>query len=238
MKKFQILPLLNLSFYLGPKVLNDVKGVSSVLVDTLNYGWLSIISKPMLYVLNFLNDKTGNYGIAIILLTILIKLLLLPFTLSGGKKMKKNQDFQKKMAYLKQKYKNDKVALNRESAELVKKHGISGMAGGCLPSLLNLPILIGLQRVLVNAIQLYGVRFLWIPNLSQPDPYYILGIFTILAMMCTSMGEGLKGQVMKVLMALIIGGVTMYLSAGLALFILLNIGTGVLQTSVQNRFSK
>lgn len=222
-------------FFVGPKTVSAIDAVDNRFLSTLNYGWLAPISRPMLHALNYLNEKTGSYGWAIILLTLLIKILLLPFTLRGEKNMRKSLDMQKKLAYLQQKYKNDREALDRERAELIRKHGMPGMSG-CLPMLLNIPVFIALNKVLSNAIELYGANFLWISNLSDKDPYYILPIITGLAMCAAPMGGGndIKQGLSRYGIALVIASVTTYLASGLALFICVN----TLLTVVQNRLQQ
>src|SRR3989339_205647 len=171
-----------LKFYVGPKQASIMGAVDPRLEQLLNYGILSPLIKIVLLVLNFFYKYIKNYGIAIILLTLLIRLLLLPFTIQGQlnleKSMKSQADLQKKTQYLKQKYHNDPERFRQEQAELYRKHGFGKMAAGCLPLFLQLPVFIVLNRLLSSAIELYHASFLWIPNLSAPDPYYILPILT------------------------------------------------------------
>lgn len=226
-------------FFVGPKTVSALDAVDSRLTGTLNYGWFAGISKPMLHLLNYLNEKTGSYGWAIILLTMLIKLLLLPFTLKGERNMRKGVDMQKKLAYLQQKYKHDRETLDRERAELIRKHGMPGITG-CLPMLLNLPMFIALNKVLSNAVELFGADFLWISNLSEKDPYYILPIVTGLAMCLNPMGpatgkDDLKQGMSRYAIALVLATVTSYLSAGLTLFICVNTVLSVAQTKLQKK---
>ena len=105
--------------------------------------------------------------------------------------------------------------LAREKAEFARKHGIPGLLG-CLPLLLQIPVFIGLQRVLAHAIELYRVPFLWIPDLSMPDPYYILPALVGLGMMIqTSQGGDPRQRVANILIAIVIAAVTANLSQGL-----------------------
>lgn len=218
------------SFFVGPKTLKDLELVDKRLLSTMNYGWFSPLSHPMLYFLNLLHEKMGSYGWAIILLTLLIKLLLLPFTLRGERSMKKNMEFQNKMAYLQQKYKDNKPELDKARAELIAKHGVPGLVG-CLPMLLNIPLFIALNKVLSNAIELYGASFLWLPNLSEKDPYYILPIVIFVAMCFMPMDyKDPKQSFSRYAMALVVGAVTTYLASGLALFIAVNTVATVAQS--------
>ncbi|MBP6869528.1 YidC/Oxa1 family insertase periplasmic-domain containing protein [Candidatus Babeliales bacterium] len=221
-------------FFVGPKTAEAVIKVDDRLLKTLNFGWLSPISHTMLSFLKFLYEKIGNYGWAIILLTLLLKLLLLPFTLYGEKNMRKGADMQQKLAYLQKKYKDNPEMFDQQRAELIKKHGVPGLAG-CLPLLLTLPILIGLNTVLSNSVELYGAPFLWIENLYAVDPYYILPILTGLAMLATPMDADPRKGLMRYAMALMMATIACYLSAGLVLFILMNSLTAALQAQLQKR---
>lgn len=221
-------------FFVGPKTSQAIVNVDDRLLKTLNFGWLSPISHVMLLFLNYLHQEIGNYGWAIILLTLLLKLLLLPFTMYGEKNMRKGAEMQQKLAYLQKKYKDNPEMFNQQREELIKKHGVPGLAG-CLPLLLTLPILIGLNTVLSNAIELYGAPFLWIKNLYAVDPYYVLPILTGFAMLATPMDNDPKKGLMRYAMALMMATIACYLSAGLVLFILINSLTAALQAQLQKR---
>lgn len=221
-------------FFVGPKTSQAIVKVDDRLLKTLNFGWLSPISHAMLLFLNYLYEQIGNYGWAIILLTLLLKLLLLPFTMYGEKNMRKGAEMQQKLAYLQKKYKDNPEVFNQQREELIKKHGVPGLAG-CLPLLLTLPILIGLNTVLSNAIELYGAPFLWIENLYAVDPYYILPVLTGFAMLATPMDSDPKKGLMRYAMALMMATIACYLSAGLVLFILINSLTAALQAQLQKR---
>jgi YidC/Oxa1 family membrane protein insertase len=223
-----------MKFFMGPKTAQAVKAVDARLLKTLNFGWLAPIAHGMLFILQYLYEQLGNYGWAIILLTLLLKLLMLPFTLYGEKNMRKGAEMQQKLAYLQRKYKDSPEMLEQARAELIRKHGVPGLAG-CLPLLLTLPILISLNTVLSNAIELYGAPFLWIKNLYAVDPYYILPVLTGLAMLATPMDNDPKKSLMRYAMALMMATISCYLSAGLVLFILMNSVMAALQTQLQKR---
>lgn len=209
------------SFYFGPKVEKRLHEVAPVLLQSIDYGWFSFLAKPMLSMLKALKNQFGDYGIAIILLTVLLNLLLLPFRLKGERSMRQQAEFQKKLAYIRQKYKHDKSALEAASAELMQKHGLGGIAG-CLPMFMNIPFFVALSRVLSGSFELYGASFLWLPDLSAVDPYYVLGVLTGITMLATPTIGDSKQVAMRYGTALIFGTFTMYLSSGLALFILIN----------------
>jgi YidC/Oxa1 family membrane protein insertase len=227
----------SLSFYFGPKKVRTIFEVDPRLERTLDYGWLGPIAKPLLAILNFFYRFFGNYGIAIILLTILIKLLLLPFTLKGEQSMKKRLEFQKKLQYIQQKYKDDKEALAHARADLLKKHGMPDMLG-CLPLLLQLPLFFALNRVLSTAVELYKAPFLWIPNLSARDPFFILPILIGISIILHSNSTDPRQRFSSYAMALLLAAFSAGLPAGLSLFIFMSTILTVIQTKVYTHFKK
>ncbi len=163
-----------LSWYCGPKEFETLEKSDDRLTELLDYGWFALIARPLLAALKFLYNFVHNFGLAIIILTILMNLLLLPFTSRGEKSMQKMGDFSKKMQYFEQKYKHDKERLAQEKAELIQKHG-SFDAIGCLSFALQMIFFIGLNKVLTSSVELYQAPFYgWITDLSAKDPYYIL----------------------------------------------------------------
>jgi len=230
-----------LSFYFGPKELHAMTAVDSTLEQTLDYaGWLAPIAKFMLAFLMFIFSYVGNYGWAIIILTLLIRLILLPFTFKGEQNMKKQADFQKKLAYIKQKYQNDKQRLAQEQSELIRKHGMPGMAS-CLPMLLQLPIFYVLSRVLQSSIELYQAPFiLWIRDLSAPDPYYVLPILVAVSMLLQPQpaSSDIKTRLPMMGMALVFGAFSSTFSAGLTLYIFSSTILNVVQAWIQRRLKK
>jgi YidC/Oxa1 family membrane protein insertase len=208
----------NLSFYCGPKSDVEVNAVDSRLEQALGYaGWFAPLSKLFLKILIFLFDYVGNYGFAIILLTLILKLLMFPATMRSDARIKEQQQLAKEMQYLKQRYPNDPQRLTLEQAALVKKHGLPGM--GCLPTLLQIPILISMRTLLTHTIQLYHAPFLWIPDLSVRDPYYILPLFLVFSMFGQAASVADKQQrMMLVGVGIVLGAIMAPLSAGLVLY--------------------
>ena len=159
----------NYQVYFGPKKMENLKEAGNDLERIVNFGWFDKIARPALYLLNFFYSYVGNYGISIILVTILIKLLFWPIAQKGLKSMKNMQKIQPKMAKLKEKYKNDKNRLNEEMMGLYKTYKVNPL-GGCLPMLLQIPVFFALYKVLLQAIELRHAPFmLWITDLSAPD---------------------------------------------------------------------
>ncbi|QEK13532.1 YidC/Oxa1 family membrane protein insertase [Crassaminicella thermophila] len=169
---------------------------------------MRFLAKPMGYLLLYLYNLIGNYGISIILFTIIVKLILLPLTLQQLKNTRQMSELQPKLKELQEKYKNDKEKLNIKTMELYKKHKINPM-GGCLPLLIQLPIIFGLFSVLRTPtvyitdpkfLQAISESFLWIPNLSNPDPIILpilAGITTYFSMSTANTGAAAQNQTMK-----------------------------------------
>jgi len=168
---------LELGGYIGPKEYKILKGINPELTDAIEFGWFTFLSKPFFKVLLWLNEMIGNWGWAIILFTLLVKLVLFPLSYKGMMSMQKLKDLAPKMKELKEKYKDDPAKLNVKMMEMYKKHGANPM-GGCLPMLLQIPVFFALYRVLLNADELQGAVWIpgWIENLAVADPYYILPV--------------------------------------------------------------
>ena len=135
---------------------------------------MSYIRQFLTFLLNTTDKYVGNFGVSIIIVTILIKIMLLPLTLKQDKSMKEMKKLQPELEKLKEKYANDKQMLNIKTMELYKEHKVNPL-GGCLPLLLQLPILFALFGVLRNGIIPKDSSFLWL-KLSVPDPFYVLPV--------------------------------------------------------------
>jgi YidC/Oxa1 family membrane protein insertase len=226
-----------MTFYFGPKESDLMVPVDPRLERTLDYyGWFAPLAKFLLAILKWFYSYVHNYGFAIILLTILIKLILLPFTIRAERGMEQRMEMQKKLTYIQQKYKHDPELLAQERAELLRKHGMPGL-GGCLPLLLQLPIFIALNRVLSNSIALYKTPMLWITDLSAKDPYYILPLIVGGAMLLQALFAQPQQRMSMIAMAIIFGAITASFPAGLSLYICVSTVLTVLQSALL-RFMK
>jgi YidC/Oxa1 family membrane protein insertase len=156
------------TLFAGPKELSVLESLGKELERSIDFGYFAPISKPLLYALHFSHRFTGSYGVDIILLTILIKLLTAPLTHKSMVSMKQMQKLQPQMERLKEKFKDDREKLNKEIMELYRRNGVNPL-GGCLPMLLQFPIFIGLYNALSTPIELRHAGFLWIKDLSRPD---------------------------------------------------------------------
>ncbi len=168
---------LHLGGYIGPKEYHTLASINPELTDAIEFGWFTFLSKPFFKVLLWINGLIGNWGWAIILFTLLVKLVLFPLSYKGMMSMQKLKDLAPKMKELREKYKDDPAKLNMKMMEMYKKHGANPM-GGCLPMLLQIPVFFALYRVLLNADELQGAVWIpgWIENLAAADPYYILPV--------------------------------------------------------------
>ena len=156
------------SLFIGPKDLDTLKSLEKQLERSIDFGYFGFISIPLLYVLHFSHQFTASYGIDIILLTVLIKILMAPLTHKSFVSMKKMQKLQPQMERLKEKFANDKEKLNKEIMELYRRNGVNPL-GGCLPMVLQFPVFIGLYNALSTPIELRHAPFMWIKDLSRPD---------------------------------------------------------------------
>ncbi|TLD85342.1 membrane protein insertase YidC [Helicobacter sp. MIT 11-5569] len=162
--------------YIGPKNYRLLESINPTLTDVVEYGVITFFAKPLFLLLEKLYDFCGNWGWAIILLTLIVRIVLYPLTYKGMVSMQKLKEIAPKMKELQQKYKGEPQKLQVHMMELYKKHGANPM-GGCLPLLLQIPVFFAIYRVLFNAIELKGADWLlWITDLSVMDPYFVLPI--------------------------------------------------------------
>ena len=219
--------------YLGPKDEKELSKVADIFEDAnkaIEYGWFGSIAKIMQKGINFTYEKilnSSNYGWAIVLFTLLLKLILFPLTYTSSVSMAKMQTLQPKMKALKKKYKNQKdpeqrKAMNVEMMALYKREKVNP-AGGCLPMLLQIPLLWGLFRLLAVSINVRHEPWIfWIKDLSLKDPLYIIPILMgitqiILQKMTPSGGEGAQKKMMYI-MPVVITFIVMNMASGLTLY--------------------
>ncbi len=162
--------------YFGPRDIGILKSLNIRAEKIVDFGWFDIVAKPMLWGLNWANKYTHNYGIDIILLTILIKIIFYPLSLKSYKSMKEMQKLQPQIAKLKEKYKDDKEKLNREMMGIYKTKGINPL-GGCLPMIIQIPVFFALYKVLIGAIEFRHAPFmLWINDLASPEDLFSFSV--------------------------------------------------------------
>ena len=162
--------------YIGPKYLSLMEKIDPSLASVIDFGFFSWLAKPMLQLLKLFYGFIGNWGVAIILLTVLIRMIVLPFTVMSYKSMNKMKVIQPRIKELKEKYKDDAQKLNQEMMVLMKDNKVNPL-GGCLPMFLQFPVFIALYQVLGQSVELYQAPFaFWIADLSLKDPYYVLPV--------------------------------------------------------------
>jgi YidC/Oxa1 family membrane protein insertase len=162
--------------YVGPKDYKELDAIDPVLTNAIEYGWFTFAAAPLFKVLMWLHGIFGNWGWAIIGLTLLIRMVLFPLTYKGMLSMQKMKEVAPKIKELQAKYKGDPQRMNAAVMETYKKHGANPL-GGCLPLLLQIPVFFAIYRVLLNAVELQGAPWiLWVSDLSRMDNYYILPI--------------------------------------------------------------
>ena len=173
---------LNYTAFVGPKSLTLLQEVGDHLSMVIDFGYFNWIGRQILELLRWFYGLVGNWGIAIICLTILVRILVLPANLFSYKSMRKMQEIQPQIQALREKYKDDQQKQQQEMMALMRENKVNPL-GGCLPVLLQFPIFIALYQVLGNCIELYQAPFgLWIHDLSLKDPYYILPVLMGLTM--------------------------------------------------------
>ncbi|MBU0553324.1 membrane protein insertase YidC [Myxococcota bacterium] len=225
------------TWYAGPKKLDRLRSVYPTLDNAIDFGFFAVICEPMLWLMRVFYDFGGNWGLAIILLTLFVKLLTFPLTHKQYKSMAGMKVVQPEMKALQAKYKEDKVKLQQEMMVLYKKHNINPLAG-CLPLILMMPIYFALYRTIYSAVELYQADFIfWIKDLSQMDPYYVtpllLGVLMFLqTRMNPSTGDEMQQKIMMWFMPIMFTGMMLFLPSGLVLYIAVNTVLGIAQQYV------
>ena len=170
------------TFFIGPKSVSLLESVDSNLAQVIDFGMFHSLAVPMLKLMNWFYDLFGNYGLAIILLTLTVRTIVLPFTVMSYRSMKTMQVIQPQIKSLREKYKDNPQKLNQEMMVLMRENKANPM-GGCLPMLLQFPVFIALYQVFGQSIGLYKAPFaFWITDLSLSDPYFVIPVLMGLTM--------------------------------------------------------
>jgi YidC/Oxa1 family membrane protein insertase len=221
--------------FLGPKVRSDLISRAPDLELTIDMGWFWFLAQPLMMLLSIINGVVGNWGVSIVLLTILIKLLLWPVSAKGFSSMAKMRTAQPKLKEVQERYKDDKAKLGTEMMALYKKEGINP-AGGCFPLLLQMPVFIAFFFCLRESVELrHESFFFWIQDLSAPDPFFILPLLFAALMYLTQQlnpqppgMDPTQAQVMKY-MPVMIAGIFIIMPAGLVLYSVANSAISLVQ---------
>lgn len=162
--------------YIGPKLTENIIKIDPVLPEVMDYGVFGFISKLLLKLMKFLHGIFGNWGVAIIALTIVMRFLMLPFNIVSFKSARAMQKIQPQLAAVREKYKNDPMAVNRETMTLMKQHNANPLSS-CLPMLIQIPIFFALWKTIGSSIEIYQQPFFgWIGDLSSYDRFFVLPI--------------------------------------------------------------
>jgi YidC/Oxa1 family membrane protein insertase len=160
--------------YAGPQDLDHLEAVAPGLELVVDYGWLTVIAAPLFWVLRLFHGWMGNWGLAIILLTVVIKLVFFPLSAASYRSMAKMKVVTPRLMKIREQYADDKTKMNQAMMELYKTEKINPL-GGCLPILVQIPVFIALYWVLFESVELRHAPFyLWVRDLSAPDPWYVL----------------------------------------------------------------
>lgn len=241
--------------FMGPKELNLLEAADPVLSQAIDLGLWRVIALPLLRLLKLLYRVFPNYGVAIILLTIVVKLATLPIAVRGQRSMMKMQRLQPQVTKIREKYKDDTERLNREMVDLYKRNHVNPL-GGCLPMAIQFPVLIALYQTLLNAVDLRDAPFIgWIRDLSAPDCLHIAWIpeipyinchglpALVLLMTASTFLQQLlmprqadpSQQKMMMIMPLVFSFIFLQLPSGLTLYYFVSNVLGIVQQVILNK---
>ncbi len=237
-----------LGLFIGAKELERLQAFAAVepanevhLEEAIDWGILGRLSewlgRLLLSLMRFFHGWVGVWGWAIVLVTIVIKILTLPLTLKQMNSMKAMKRIQPKIAALKEKYGDDRVKQGQEMQALFAREGVNPLAG-CLPVFVQMPVYIALYAMLGAAVELVHEPFLWLPDLTKQDPFYALplmlgGMMVVQNRMMPTSGDEMQAKMMRWIMPVVFSAFMLFLPSGLALYIFVNICLSVVQTAIQ-----
>ncbi len=199
-------------YYLGPKDREYLAGAPNNLEDSIYYGWFNLLAQPLMKVLHFFYQYTANYGVAILLLTLVIKIIFWPLSHKSYKSMNQMKKLQPMMTKIREKHKDDRKAMNEEIMRLYKTYKVNPL-GGCLPILVQIPVFIALYQGLLGSVELRHAPFIshipftdivWLADLSARDPFYITPLLMGATMflqqrMAPAPGDPMQARIMQFL---------------------------------------
>ena len=212
--------------YSGPQTQKDLLATAPGLEYTVDYGWLTVIAKPLFWVLSKIHSFVQNWGVAIILLTVLLKALFYPLSAASYRSMAHMREVAPKLQAMKEKFGDDKQKMQQAMIELYRTEKINPM-GGCLPILVQVPVFIALYWTILGSIELRNAPFFgWIHDLSAIDPYYILPVLMGATMIIQTRlnptpPDPIQAKVMKI-MPVVFSVFFFFFPAGLVLYWLVN----------------
>ncbi|OGL43760.1 MAG: hypothetical protein A2161_07030 [Candidatus Schekmanbacteria bacterium RBG_13_48_7] len=224
--------------FIGPKKLDELKKLDNQVARIIDFGMFAMISKPLFDLLNVFYKITRNYGLAILVLTVLIKLIFYPLNKNQIKSMERMKKIQPVLDEIKAKYKNDPKKMNTEYWAAMKKNKANPL-GGCLPLVIQIPVFFALYNILINAIEMRHATFLYIHDLSSADPYYIspilMGITMVLQQKMTPSTVDPAQQKMMMMMPIVFTVIFLNMPSGLVIYWLASNVLGIAQQVLMTR---
>jgi YidC/Oxa1 family membrane protein insertase len=229
---------ISVPLFIGPEEHNILSTTAPDLVRIKDYGWVYIFATPLFALLVKIHELLQNWGWSIILLTIIVKAILYPLTRASYISMAKMKELAPKIEKLRQQYKDDKVKLQQSMMQLYKSEKVNPV-GGCLPMILQIPVFIGLYWALFSSVELRQATFLWINDLSLPDPFYILPVLLAITMFLQTFmnpppADPVQAKMMKI-MPLAFSVMFFFFPAGLVIYWLVNNILSILQQWYVNK---
>ncbi len=221
-------------FFAGPKKLEALRAVDPPLGQAIDFGMFSPICLPMLWLMRTFHGWGLNWGLAIILLTVLVKVLTWPLTHKQYESMAGMKEIQPQVQALQEKYKDDKMKLQQQVMELYKEHNVKPLAG-CLPAVAMMPIYFALYRTIYSAVELFQAPFaFWIQDLSAKDPYFVTPVLLGVVMFVQTKlnpqaGDATQQKIMTTVMPVMFTAFMLFLPGGLVLYIFVNTVLGIAQ---------
>ena len=212
--------------YAGPQIQESLEATAPGLEYTVDYGWLTIIAAPLFWILSSIQKLVHNWGVSIIILTILIKLAFYPLSAASYRSMAHMREMAPRLQRMKEQYGDDRQKFQQAMIELYRKEKINPM-GGCLPILVQIPVFIALYWVLLGSVELRHAPFmLWIEDLVAPDPYYVLPVLMGITMIVQTRlnptpPDPMQARIMMI-MPVVFSVFFFFFPAGLVLYWLVN----------------
>ena len=228
-----------MTVFLGPKLQAQLATAGPNLQRVTDFGKLFVIAQPLFKALSWVHSVTGNWGVAILLVTLLLKLIFYPLSEASGKSMAKMRALQPRIKNIQEQYKDDKEKLGRATMELYQREKVNPVSG-CLPMIVQIPVFFAFYWVLMESVEMRQAPFaLWLNDLSSPDPYFILPILMAGAMFVQqrlnpTSPDPVQAKVMM-FMPIAMSALFMFLPSGLVLYYVANTALGVLQQWNINR---
>lgn len=216
----------SVTLYAGPQEQAALKEIAPGLDLVVDYGWLTVVAAPIFWALQAIHSLVGNWGWAIVVLTIILKAIFFPLSAASYKSMAKMRVLTPRLMQLKERYADDKQRLNQEMMKMYQTEKVNPL-GGCLPIVVQIPVFIALYWVLLGAVEMRDAPWiLWIKDLASADPYYILPVLMIISMFIQTKlnptpPDPIQAKVMM-LMPLIFGVMFLWFPAGLVLYWVVN----------------